>query len=259
MRDTKLKIGLSFLIIVVVLILVGFSFINLPKDSFQLLENETPTPDSIQYAKNLGISDEIINKSLVLDNLSLDLFRMPEVYAMEVSFENISQFIELVERIKNKDYDTAKWVLETGLFMEDKSISETEKQFIDIAQNKSDLLRILVTKNVLDGINSSDLEWVKTFNPPNSEPYGYLTDDLYNLPELRDGISTNEKKTIQQIETIVNASKADYQLRKGICLIDEYGIPNQNMFSFNVPNYNTQLQVLFHLAEDRNIPSVMIF
>jgi len=216
---------------------------------------EPPKPSiSIEYNKNLGISDEILNKSLVLDKLTLDLFRMPEVYAMEASIEDISQFIDLSKIIKNKDYDAAKWALETGLFMEDKSISKTEKKFIDTVQNKPDLLRILVTRNVLDGITSRDMKWAKTFNLANSEPYGYLTDDLYNLPELRDGISTDEKKAIQQIEAIINASKTDYQLRKGICLIDEYGVPNQNMFSFNVPNYNTQLQVLFYLVKDRNVP-----
>ena len=216
---------------------------------------ESPKPSiSIEYNKNLGSSDEILNKSLVLDKLTLDLFRMPEVYAMEASIEDISQFIDLSEIIKNKDYDAAKWALETGLFMEDKSISKTEKKFIDTVQNKPDLLRILVTRNVLDGITSRDLKWAKTFNLANSEPYGYLTDDLYNLPEIRDGISTDEKKAIQQIEAIINASKTDYQLRKGICLIDEYGVPSQNIFSFNVPNYNTQLQVLFYLVKDRNVP-----
>ena len=159
----------------------------------------------------------------------------------------------MTEIIKNRDYEAAKWVLEIGLFMEDKSISKTEKKFIDTVQNKPDLLRILVTRNVLDGITSSDLKWVKNFNPPNSKPYGYLTDDLYNLPEIKDGISDDEKKAIQEIEAIINDSIIDYQLRKGICLVDEYGVPNQNMFSFNVPNYNTQLQALFHLVKNRNV------
>jgi hypothetical protein len=231
----------------------GFSKEILEKIKKESITKPAKFSISIEYNKNLGISDEIINKAIVLDKLTLDLFRMPEVYAMGASPEDISQFIDLSEIIKNKDYDAAKWVLETGLFMEDKSISKTEKKFIDTVQNKPDLLRILITRNVLDGITSSDLKWVKKFNPTNSKPYGYLTDDLNNLPEIKDGIADDEKKAIQQIEAIINDSKTDYQLRKGICLIDEYGVPNQKIFSFNVPNYNTQLQALFHLVKNRNV------
>jgi len=218
----------------------------------QPLENENSTQYSIQYAKNLGIPDEVINKSLVLDNLTLDLFKMPEVYAMGASFENSSQFIELVERIKNKDYDAARWVLETGLFMEDKSISETEKQFIDIVQNKSDLLRILVSKNVIDGIDNKDFYWGKDFNPQKGE-YSYLTDDLYNLPDIKDGINEKEKEAMNEFKEFIESSKTDYELRKGLYLIDEYGIPDQSMFKYDLPNYNTQLQVLLYLLEDRNV------
>ena len=116
--SVKLKIRLGISVAIVALILICFNFVNLPKDSTQPLEDEdsipdSSIPDSIQYAKNLGIPDKIINKSLVLDNLTMDLFKMPEVYAMEASFKDISQFIELVERIKNKDHDAARWVLET--------------------------------------------------------------------------------------------------------------------------------------------------
>ena len=250
---TKLEIGLGVSVVIVALILIWFNFINLPTDSIRPLGNENSTQDSIQYAKNLGISDEIINKSLVLDNLTPDLFRMPEVYAMEASFENISQFIELVERIKNKDYDAARWVLETGLFMEDKSISETEKQFIDIVQNKPDLLRILVSKNVIDRIDHKDFDWGKDFNPQKGE-YSYLTDDLYNLPDIKDGINEKEKEAMNEFKEFIESSKTDYELRKGLYLIDEYGIPDQSMFKYDIPDYNTQLQVLLYLLEDRNVP-----
>ena len=196
-------------------------------------------------SQTIYVKDYIKGKFPVIYNVYLASLGELDEYEKE--------FIDLTEIIKNRDYEAAKWVLEIGLFMEDKSISKTEKKFIDTVQNKPDLLRILVTRNVLDGITSSDLKWVKNFNPPNSKPYGYLTDDLYNLPEIKDGISDDEKKAIQEIEAIINDSIIDYQLRKGICLVDEYGVPNQNMFSFNVPNYNTQLQALFHLVKNRNV------
>jgi hypothetical protein len=99
-----------------------------------------------------------------------------------------------------------------------------------------------------------DFQKLNSFNPPLAGKLGYLADDLQGLPGILDGISSEEAEAIKQLEAIVKSSKEDYQLRKGICLIDEYGVPDQELFIFRVPNHNTSLQALFNLAQDREIP-----
>ncbi len=218
--------------------------VNVLLTTNMLYEDEKITQDEKQF----------INKTLVLGDLTNNLYKIPEVYTKEVPDDEISEYIDLVYKISQNDPDAAKWVLGMGEFIEDRQISEEEEKFVSyIVQNKPDLLRILVSKNVIDGINYKDLEWVKNFNPQKGE-YGYLTDDLYNLPDIKDGINDQEKEAVNEFKGIVESSKTDYELKKGLYLIDEYGVPDQSMFKYVVPDHNTQLQVLLHLLEDRDIP-----
>jgi len=68
----------------------------------------------------------------------------------------------------------------------------------------------------------------------NSGNFGYMTEDLFGLPEISGNISKADVSSLKQIEAIISRYNTDYQLRKGICLIDEYGVPNQDLFSFEV-------------------------
>ena len=197
---------------------------------------------------------QFIEKTLTLGDLTSEFYKIPEVYTKETPQDEISKYVDLVYKISQKDPDAAKWVLGMGEFIEDKQISKEEQQFVDyIVKNKPDLLRILVSKNVIDGIDYKDLGWVRDFNPEKGK-YGYLTDDLYNLPDIKDGIDEREKEAINEFNGIVKSSKTDYELKKGLYWIDEYGVPDKNMFKYNAPEHNTQLQVLLHLLEDRDVP-----
>jgi len=55
------------------------------------------------------------------------------------------------------------------------------------------------------------------------------------------------------LKAIIKASESDDELRKGISLIDEYGIPEKSRFKYPVPAYNTQLSVLLDLLGDSDI------
>jgi hypothetical protein len=361
--------------------------------------------------KKDGLDDyekEVLIKAASLDSLAPFLIKMPEVYTKEAKLEDVLKYINSIKSVQERDFGAAQWILEAGLFMEDKDFSDVEQEFVMQSFDKPDLLRVYVSKFVLDGIQhipnksikvdgkqddwngiqplaadengdvevtdpGSDIKavyvakdsdnlyvmiqcydklnennlidlyfnnlpvspashfmfgkdgfaswsrnwkekgvcvaydevaevafplkllnkmfknsekiyiapavyipsinkWVdfakqlevgivdddfdklKEFNPPNSGKFGYLTDDLLNLPEINGNISKADTNALRQIEAIVKASITDYQLRKGIYLIDEYGTPNQELFSFEVPRHNTQLQVLYWLAQSRNIP-----
>lgn len=91
--------------------------------------------------------------------------------------------------------------------------------------------------------------------PSSSEPYdlGPLSDDLENLPEYQDGVSTKEEEAIEQICLLTKSN--DPEVKKGLSLIEKYGVPKTTIFgnSDGIPNYNTQLEVLLWLAENNTI------
>lgn len=79
--------------------------------------------------------------------------------------------------------------------------------------------------------------------------------DLYDLPEIKDGISAAEAQAIETIKQLFQSS--DPEVQQGLQLISKYGIPPENagkyMPTYPIPDYNTQLQALFWLALDRDI------
>ncbi len=198
----------------------------------------------------------VIEKASSLGDMAPCLLKMPEVYSEKANLTEVLKYIDLIKKAESKNRNAAQWILETGLFFEDKKISSLEEKFFQLALKKKDLFRVLVSKYVLDGVDEGDLSKLNITYSKKASPYnlGYLTDDLLELPEIKDGVSSKELAAIKQLEQIINVSKKDYQVKKGLYLIDEYGLPDESRFSFKVPRYNTQLQVLLHLVEDREIP-----
>ena len=90
-------------------------------------------------------------------------------------------------------------------------------------------------------------------SPDTWEDLVNLTDDFYNLPEIVDGISEKELSALKQISVLTKSN--DTEVQRGLQLIDKYGVPG---YVFNhpfrwIPDYNTQLEVLLWLAENRTI------
>ena len=354
-----------------------------------------------------------------LKNLAPYLFRMPEIYEKEVPTEDILNYIGSLRKIMEKDFDAARFVLETGLFMQldvgmfsrkkEVKFSDTEKEFIDESLGKSDLLRLYVSDFVMNGIQEipylsividgkrnewegikslvkdekgdnkfdipgtdikaiyiarddekfylmlevygklnpqngyifritveykegeyiyynidhfngvaklhvfvngkwtdkdvdikakdnevfevgipvgllrdslrigvesviwnsgkevdttnlitattiNDFRILRDFNPPKYGDLGYLSDDFEKLPDITDGMNELEGIALKRLTMIVRKSKENYQIRKGVYLIDEYGKPQHNLLPFEVPDYNTQLQCLLWLLEQRDVP-----
>lgn len=370
------------------------------------------TTNMLAEDKNITLEEiNLISTASILAELEDDLYRMPEVYSKEVPQDEIKEYISLINQIQNENEDAARWVIQTGLFIEDKNITDLEKRFVNESISRvssEDLLRFYVSQAVMDGITKNDLgesvnfvkdgikvdgdlsDWqnldfvldlegdadpasdiiwysvsiddeniyiaakfsenpseddvylfcfdidgdgqrdfhtnfditgridifkdkpenskipssdskiiskgniveakiprevfpetktyssyflnfqkdctrqitihestsdlISEFNPNKSQNLSYLADDILDLPEIKDGIDLQESDAINKLKKLINASLDDYELRKGICLIDEYGVPNTRLFSINVPDYNTQLESLFWLLEDNNVP-----
>ena len=145
---------------------------------------------------------------------------------------------------------SSRWVTGMGLFAEDRKISDNEMAFVEAVVKKEDPLRILVTPWVRDGIGSQESGWAADTSYPTGE-YGYLTDDLQKIESARGPVDTATK---EKLKSIIKASETDYELRKGIAIIDEYGVPAKDVFPWQVPAYNTQLDVLLDLLKNSDVP-----
>ena len=77
-----------------------------------------------------------------------------------------------------------------------------------------------------------------------------LQNDLENLPDIVDGISSEEKTGKDRILGLLNTE--DMEVKQAFFIMAEYGT-SQDTFEYSVPEYNTQLEVLLWLTEKRDI------
>jgi hypothetical protein len=195
-----------------------------------------------------GTSDSLTSAKLY--DYEADLQQLPEVSTGVMKQSEIDRYRILLGKLNAKDPGAARWVAGMGLFAEDRKISDDEIAFSDAVAQKEDPLRLLVTPWVRGGISSQGAGWAADTSFPSGE-FGYLTDDLQQI-ESQKGPADPETK--ERLKSIIKASETDYELRKGLCIMDEYGVPGKNVFSYRVPAYNTQLDVLLDLLNKTDIP-----
>jgi hypothetical protein len=160
-----------------------------------------------------------------------------------------ARYRALIDTLNTKDPGAARWAVGMGLFAEDRKISDAENKFVDAVVKKDDPLRILVTKWAMDGIGDSEAGWAAEASFPAGE-YGYLTDDMQVIESVKGPVDPKAKEALK---AIIRAADSDYELRKGLYLIDEYGVPDKTCFTYPVPAYNTQLSVLLDLLNTSDI------
>jgi|Deesub1362B_J571_1020462.scaffolds.fasta_scaffold01717_1 hypothetical protein len=142
-----------------------------------------------------------------------------------------------------------------AVVLEDGEISELELKNLEVLSNTNYTIQKFVIENKLlensdwdNDLISNENEAIIGTNPIAKDEF-YVVDDLFNLPEIVDGIDSKELKAIKRIVELENSK--DKEILKGLELIDKYGIPFPVQNS--TPNYNTQLEVLFWLAKERNL------
>ena len=177
------------------------------------------------------------------------LAELPEIRSGDMDPATAVRYRELIDTLSAKDPGAARWAVGMGLFAEDRKISEAETRFVDAVVKKDDPLRILVTKWAMDGIGDSEAGWAAGASFPSGE-FGYLTDDLQIVESVKGPVDPKAKEALK---AIIRTSDSDYELRKGLFLIDEYGVPDKTRFNYPVPAYNTQLSVLLDLLSDSDL------
>jgi hypothetical protein len=180
---------------------------------------------------------------------SVELAKLPEVTNGYLNPATVAHYRQLIDRLNRTDPGAARWAVSTGLFAENRNISDAETRFVDVVSGTDDPLRILVTKWVMDGVGESEAGWAAGASFPSGE-FGFLSDDLQMIESVKGPADPAAK---ERLKAIISASAGDYELKKGLYLIDEYGVPDKNRFSFPVPAYNTQLSVLLDLLKDTDI------
>jgi len=77
-----------------------------------------------------------------------------------------------------------------------------------------------------------------------------LIEDFNDLPEIKDGFDLKERNAKGRILFLLRSD--DPEIEKAFEIMQKYGRPS-NFTSYDFPMYNTQLEVLFWLAEEREI------
>lgn len=169
------------------------------------------------------------------------LSKLPEVYTHETPAENIREYRESISRLPE---DAQCWILSMGQFLENKKFEPVEKRLIGVLASKKDPLIYLTHPRIIDGASEGDVSWISVYNPAKG---AYMCLDE-NIRKLRTKGLISER-ALQELEKIVKKAKEDYEVRKGLYLIKNFGRPDQRTFSYRVPSFNTQLYMLGRLLE----------
>ena len=247
-------VSVVFLVLLGAVILTsGCAFFENPKDT--RVPGSSGIPGSDSTTGNSPVNDTVTDAhDSLLSAKSYDyetaLQQLPEVSTGVMKQSEIDRYRILLGKLNAKDPGAARWAVGMGLFAEDRNITDGEMAFVDTVVKKDDPLRILVTPWVRDGAGSQEAGWAANVTFQTGE-YGYLTDDLQKIEAVR---GTVDPATKDKLKSIIKASETDYELRKGLCIIDEYGVPHKDGFNYQIPEYNTQLSVLLDLLKNSDIP-----
>ena len=174
--------------------------------------------------------------------LETAISRIPEVYTSSISQETVEIYTQLVSEIP---LEAQYWITSTGWGLQDFILGNNEIELLNLLSMKDNLdaLMILTSPRMIDGVSKNDIDWAR-----NDEVKGLsnaLEADILELFE----IELITEQSIEKISGLIQRAETNYEALKGLCLIANYGHPNNKIFSRNVPNFNTQLFVLIRLLD----------
>jgi len=168
--------------------------------------------------------------------------KMPEFYDGHTPQNERDLYRKLVSALPPNGQ---RWVLGMGQFIEDRKIDSYEKQLLEFLTTVKDPLVYLTCPRVMDGVDQDDLIWIKKWSPV-AGSYCYLDLDLEQLIRAR-LVSSSIKSALK---SLVSKAEKDFDLRKGLYLIANYGHAPKGLFKWHEgPSYNRQLFVLCQLLK----------
>jgi hypothetical protein len=179
-------------------------------------------------------------------NLEDAISKLPEVYTESVAPDTVEQYRLL---LSNLPTEVQRWITSMGWALEDLSLDANELAVLDMLVNKSvpSAMTILTSPRLIDGVTSEDVTWAQQRQIESLQ--ALLQDDLDQLMAL--GLLSNEGKVA--VDRLTQMAAWDFEIAKGLYLIDSFGHPQHALFGYPVPDFNTQLYLLALLAE-KGIP-----
>jgi len=174
-------------------------------------------------------------------DLSKALDKMPEFYTEELCDDLRIQYSDLVSALS---IEAQKWIVSTGRFLEDKRLDENEVELLRVLSAKEDPLFYLIMPEIMYGVSSYDVSRVERDNTC-PQDYMYLGEDVETL-EKRGLISVAARESLDEL---IMLARDDYELRKGLYLINHFGYPRATVTEYAKPDFNTQLFLLGSLLE----------
>ena len=205
-----------------------------------LFRNFTPVPTSI----NTPTPTSTITPSPIPIPWSLyaAINSLPEVYTNSVAPRTIDLYKSLLTKLPT---EVQKWITGIGWGLEDLVLDNNEITLLNLLadKNKDTSLSVLTRPEIIDGISSNELAWVKKYQGGNLPEL--LQDDI---DELRAQELLSDKG-LTCITEYLKIADSNYEMAKGFYIIDNYGLSNPRSFAYKVPAYNVQLFFLGRLLE----------
>lgn len=164
------------------------------------------------------------------------------MYSESVSVDQVAKYSSFLRALPN---EFQMWIAGMGWGLEDWKLEKTEEALLQLLTDKNipTGLSILSHPSIIDGIDTGELNWAE--DQETDSLLSLLEDDIEKL--LNDGLISEAGK-INLFDLIEN-SKNNFEVAKGLHLINNFGYPDGDFFGYPVPEYNTQLLVLEKLME----------
>jgi hypothetical protein len=168
--------------------------------------------------------------------------KLPEVYTEAVTPETVAQYTQLLSALPE---EAQWWITGMGWGLEDLELDANEIALLEllVEKNVPTAMSILTSPDIIDGVTWGEVAWAQGYKVESLA--ALLQDDIDEL--LAHELVT--EKGLPGINELMEMAATDFEIAKGLHLIENFGHPNQDLFAYQVPDYNTQLCVLGRLLE----------
>jgi len=180
-------------------------------------------------------------------SLGNSIASLPEVRTGAVSDSIEEAYFALLTSLPES---TQRWIVGMGWGLEDLVLDPNEAGLLQTlaGMNVATCMHIMTSQWVIDGITPSEVIRASALR-------------VEGLPDLLDhdldqlvALGLLGTHGVAEVRRLLDMAGADYEMAKGFHLIANFGHPDETMFTYTVPTFNTQLYVLGVLAE-KGIPA----
>lgn len=163
--------------------------------------------------------------------------------------KTVAQYAQLLTALPE---EAQWWITGMGWGLQDLRLDSHEIALLDYmaSQNRIENVSVFSRPDIINGVTAQDVTRIKNWlNLNEITSVGQLLED--DLSELQQAGILQGQEELHEL--ILLADQGHYEILKGLCLIDNFGRHVNDRFSYQIPEYNTQLHVLGQILE-KGIP-----